>query len=50
VAQRLRGHATGADGLHNSVAWTVALGFLFGLFSKTLHEKLRDGFKAFVKA
>ena len=28
----------------------LAIGFLFGLFSKTLHDKLRDGFKAFVNA
>jgi hypothetical protein len=26
----------------------AAVGFLFGLFSKTLHDKLKEGFKAFV--
>jgi len=28
----------------------LTIGFLFGLFSKTLHDKRRDGFKAFVNA
>jgi hypothetical protein len=28
----------------------IAVGFLFGLFSKTLHDKLSEGFKAFVNA
>lgn len=44
------GSPTSASGDPLQMLGLIAVGFLFGLFSKSLHEKLSQGFKAFMKA